>query len=120
MLSLGLGQDAHIYREKPVEERVRIAQYWQTAWTFASRIPGAAFCTTRNPRAPDKPYAGIVPEEDRAGDCIFVADGGRVLFVLRKLEGKPYYTLIGEYYIHGIMYGVPLGVQNENFYKSVI
>ncbi|RWA11758.1 hypothetical protein EKO27_g3340 [Xylaria grammica] len=101
-------------RKKSVEAHVRITQYWQTAWAFANRIPGAAFCTTRNSREPGKPYAGIVPGEAKTGDRIFVPNGGKVPFVLRKVEGKPYYTLIGECCIHGIMYSAPSvqGVKN--------
>ncbi|KAH7471296.1 hypothetical protein BFJ68_g17561 [Fusarium oxysporum] len=117
ILSLGLDEDAHEYTKKPAEAQARIMQYWQTAWTFMSRIPGAALCITRNRRDHDRPYAGIVPGEAKAGDRIFIANGGKVPFVLREVRevrGSTYYKLIGECYIHGIMYGMPSSVQHED------
>lgn len=113
ILGLGLDEDAHQYKRRPAGPQAQIVQYWQTAWAFTSRIPGAAFCTTRNPRRPDRPYAGIVPVEAKRGNCIFIANGGKVPFVLRGVESSPCYTLIGECYIHGIMYGAPPDVQQE-------
>ncbi|KAK3387778.1 hypothetical protein B0H63DRAFT_521799 [Podospora didyma] len=123
VLSLDLSQDAHGYQDKPPDTQTRMMQYWQTAWTFANRIPGAVFCMTRGngttaaakdsltlPNIKDssntnnKRYAGIAPGAARPGDHIFVVNGGKVPLVLRKVTGKPYYRLIGECYIHGIMY----------------
>ncbi|RYO98467.1 hypothetical protein DL763_002203 [Monosporascus cannonballus] len=113
ILSLGLDEDAHEYGKNPAEAQARMTQYWQTAWTFASRIPGAAFCMTHNRGAAGKPYAGIVPGQAKADDSIFIANGGKVPFVLRKVKDTPYYRLIGECYIHGIMYGEAVSVQHE-------
>jgi len=112
VLSLDLSQDAHGYRERPPEVQARMMQYWQTAWTFARRIPAATFCLTRA-GGTDKPYAGIVPGATKPGDRIFIANGGKVPFVLREVPGTPHYQLIGECYIHGIMYGASAGVYTE-------
>ncbi|KAF9768883.1 hypothetical protein IL306_013764 [Fusarium sp. DS 682] len=123
ILSLGLDEDAHEYTKKPAEAQTRIMQYWQTAWTFMSRIPGAAFCTTRNRRDLDRPYVGIIPGEAKTGDRIFIANGGKVPFVLREVQevsGSAYYKLIGECYIHGIMYGIPSSVQHEDTIRVLI
>ncbi|KAK0721812.1 hypothetical protein B0T26DRAFT_623839, partial [Lasiosphaeria miniovina] len=49
-------------------------------------------------------YVGMVPDGATAGDKIVVLPGGRVPFVLRRL-GSGRYRLVGEFYVHGMMYG---------------
>ncbi|KAI8623637.1 HET-domain-containing protein [Xylariaceae sp. FL1651] len=58
-------------------------------------------------------YLGWVPDVARVGDCIFVAVGADVPLVVRPVSDKTY-KLIGECYIHGVMYGEAL----KNGYKE--
>lgn len=50
-----------------------------------------------------KLFMGLGPEDLAAGDEIHVLSGASVPFVLRK-KGENY-RLIGEAYVHGLMYG---------------
>jgi hypothetical protein len=56
-----------------------------------------------------------VPSDAQIGDEVCVFSGGAVPFVLRKnhgKEGEVVYQLVGEGYIHGIMYGEALGFRH--------
>jgi hypothetical protein len=106
---LELHQDARKYKENATPEALDLTvRFWQTAAAFTGRIPSAAFFTTKK-----KKYAGIAPGAAQPGDIIFIADGGKVPFILRKKPPTKHYTLIGESYIHGIMYSPPPDVENE-------
>ena len=48
---------------------------------------------------------GLVPGAARTGDVLFIAHGMKVPLVLRKKSfWTANYTLIGECYVHGLMY----------------
>lgn len=47
------------------------------------------------------------PMEPRTVTASSLPNGGNVPFVLRRVEGTEYHKLIGECYVHGIMYGSP-------------
>lgn len=98
ILSLELDQKAKRYAEMPQQAQRRLGQYWQTAKAFTNRIPGAAYCAT------EKGYVGIVPGNAQTGDKIFIAHEAAVPFVVRAKQETHYYELIGECYIHGLMY----------------
>ncbi|RSL66231.1 hypothetical protein CEP51_012856 [Fusarium floridanum] len=85
-------------KRSPEEDKV-VKQYWQTSQAFMNRISKAVFCRT------EKGYAGLVPGGSQKGDEICIFGGGKTPFVLRKRIGEEY-TLVGECYIHGLMYGV--------------
>jgi hypothetical protein len=57
-------------------------------------------------------FLGQVPLETQKGDEICILLGMKVPFVMRKLEGwetgRTAYRLVGECYIHGLMYGEAL------------
>jgi hypothetical protein len=56
------------------------------------------FCLTK------KGYIGLAPLNAAEGDVVAVLNGGRVPFILRRLEnGK--FQLVGEAYVHGLMRG---------------
>ncbi|KAI8725563.1 HET domain-containing protein [Fusarium sp. LHS14.1] len=84
-------------KRSPEEDRV-VKQYWQTSQAFMNRISKAIFCRT------EKGYAGLVPGGSQQGDEICTFGGGKAPFVLRKHIGAEY-TLLGECYMHGLMYG---------------
>jgi hypothetical protein len=64
---------------------------------MARSIRGRCFAVT------DKGYAGLVPTKTKVGDTVCILRGFAVPFILR--EKRPYYTLIGDCYIHGMMQG---------------
>jgi hypothetical protein len=82
-----------------------IANYQRTAVAFSKRMSGAVFCVT------ESGYAGLLPASVAVGDEICLLHGGAVPFVLRKRNCS--YLLIGECYIHGIMYGEALATAEE-------
>jgi hypothetical protein len=93
------GQDASGITERPRESQKLWMDYWQTAKAFLDLIPGAKYCTTRGS------YVGIVPGATEPGDRIFIPHGSAVPFVIRPGQGTTgYHKLIGECYIHGLMY----------------
>jgi hypothetical protein len=53
---------------------------------------------------------GLVPEQTRTQDSIFIIKGVEVPFVLRKVEsGKEEYGLVGDAYVQGVMEGEIVG-----------
>ncbi|KAK1993787.1 hypothetical protein LX36DRAFT_585648 [Colletotrichum falcatum] len=57
-------------------------------------------------------WIGFGPDTMRKGDVIAVLSGGDVPFVLRPIQDG-HYTLIGECYVEGIMYGEMVKAQME-------
>jgi hypothetical protein len=52
-------------------------------------------------------YIGVGDVTLQADDLVCVLFGGKVPFILRKMEG--HYRFVGECYLHGIMFGEALG-----------
>lgn len=102
VLDVHPGQDGSEFENRPAEARDAIVQFWTTVSAFMQRIPGAAVCTT------GKGYAGIFPGQVEPDDKIFLPRGSKVPFVLRRFNDiesqEKHYRLIGECYVHGIMY----------------
>lgn len=48
-------------------------------------------------------YIGLVPRLSSVGDCIVLAKGGKVPFVLKRQDER--WRMVGECYVHGIMRG---------------
>ena len=63
-----------------------------------------SFCSTAAGRI------GLVPGTAKAGDVICVLYGGRVPYVLRPCKNG-YYVLVGECYVHGLMDGEAMDVE---------
>jgi hypothetical protein len=101
------------FLQKPRDSRVRSWKYWTTAATFAKRLCDGRFFVTK------KGYVGFAPHDAAIGDEICVFYGAAVPFVLRKSwRSGSAYKLIGECYIHGIMYGEALsfeGIQERSY-----
>lgn len=57
-------------------------------------------------------YMGLGPPSTRPGDLVCVLLGGKTPYVLRP-DGKGYYRLIGECYLHGQMYRSMDGIDND-------
>lgn len=106
-------QDARVYLGKSARSRRIIEQFWQTSSVFMQHIPEAAAGITA------KGYAGIVPGETSPGDTIFIPHDSKIPFVLRKKPNSGYHELIGECYIHKLMYHdgrTPVGVKDDIVY----
>lgn len=107
ILDLDLGQNAWKYKqETSPESQRRLMQFWETVVAFVDNIPRAVFATTKNR------YAGIIPGAAQPGDKIFIADGAKVPFIISRsarvtTRETVHYRLVGECYIHGIMYSPP-------------
>ncbi|KAM6513770.1 hypothetical protein FALCPG4_014985 [Fusarium falciforme] len=50
-------------------------------------------------------YMGLVPLESQEGDVVMAVLGARVPFVFRPVESSREFRVVGECYIHGVMYG---------------
>ena len=54
----------------------------------------------------DNGFMGIAPLNIESGDLVYILDGAKVPFALKPANTKPtHFKLLGECYIHGIMYG---------------
>jgi hypothetical protein len=84
------------FKESPDERNVTW-KYWRTAAAFLKRLSNGRFFVT------DRGYIGVGPDETSVGDQVCVFAGGRVPFLLQ--EKYTTHCLIGECYVHGIMYG---------------
>lgn len=68
------------------------------AFEFMMTTDRQAFLSTEG-------YVGIVPITAQSGDEIMFLPGSPVPFVFRKMDQPGEYKLVGEAYVHGIMYG---------------
>lgn len=112
--SISFDDDVMSFHDKSLQTQELLLKYWQTAAAFANRIGDGVFCITK------RGYAGMVPGSTLVGDKIVVMDGGKVPFVMRRHRGQNTvdWGLVGECYIHGMMYGEALsfeGVADQEF-----
>jgi hypothetical protein len=68
-------------------------------------------CNNRKIFRTGREYIGLGPRALQDGDGIWILFGAKMPFVLRA-KGK-HYQLVGECYIHGIMYGEAMTEVNE-------
>ena len=82
--------------------------YRELRIAFEAAVRGRKFSTT------GKRYMGLFPRGTRAGDEIFVLSVGIfVPFTVRRVEGESgLFQLIGECYVHGIMDGEVLSMED--------
>ncbi|KAK3377477.1 hypothetical protein B0H63DRAFT_546897 [Podospora didyma] len=77
-----------------------------TATAFSVRLSVAKSCVT------ELGYIGLVPHDAEVGDTVIILDGAAVPFIMRKRDKKAEDTLpnilMGECYLHRIMYGEAL------------
>ncbi|KAF7945151.1 hypothetical protein EAE96_009930 [Botrytis aclada] len=50
-------------------------------------------------------WIGLVPMDAQIGDQLFLLEGGKLPYILRRMEGTEKYKIIGDCYVHGIMDG---------------
>lgn len=97
-------QDAAVYESKPRHVQEVVSQYWQTASALSKRMGGYKFAVTK------RGYAGLVPIVANTGDKVILFHGGKVPFLLR--DNGDHFALVGECYIHGIMHGEGLALED--------
>ncbi|KAF2001247.1 hypothetical protein P154DRAFT_534096 [Amniculicola lignicola CBS 123094] len=103
-------QDIVNLLQQPKHKREKSWKYWTTAAAFMKRLSDGRFFVT------ERGYVGVGPPETKVGDRIIVFHGGAVPFLVSGgLDGI---ILVGEAYVHGIMYGE--GLAFEGVKKGVI
>ena len=87
----------------------------------ATRALGRKLCIT------SRGYIGLVPPFAEVGDAVFLIRGAQVPFVLRIVEGplssegsRVLCHLVGEAYVHGLMYGDVVGLGGEGLETQVL
>ena len=75
------------------------------------RVATARALTNRRIGRTEKGYLGVMPRGAQHGDRVVVLHGGHVPFVIRPY-GPDAYQLIGECYVHGIMKGEVMKMQD--------
>ncbi len=94
-----------------VEELENICnESYQFSQIFAGYAPGRKFGVTQDLRM------GMFPESAQLGDLIFAPSGSNIPFVFRKAKNGCY-ALVGECYVHGLMYGE--AAQEEDWEEKI-
>ena len=65
--------------------------------------------------ATNRGYIGLGPAEMQKGDHVYILSGGKVPYLLRPVSGpRPRtFELVGDCYLHGIMYGEAAGTDED-------
>ncbi|KAI8631198.1 heterokaryon incompatibility protein-domain-containing protein [Xylariaceae sp. FL1651] len=61
-------------------------------------------------------YLGIAPQTLQLGDEVWILSGADTPYVLRKMKSEEGWQVIGEAYVHGIMYGEAANAQFQDLY----
>ncbi|KAI3318140.1 hypothetical protein HD806DRAFT_549483 [Xylariaceae sp. AK1471] len=91
-------QYAMVVRQALVDSHRKQSERYIAA--LQGTVPGWRFVVT------EKGYVGVAPNLAQIGDVIAILKGGSVPFILRKsVESLGAFRLVGDCYIHGIMHG---------------
>lgn len=82
-----------------------ISAYWTGERTTQFRTQWGSTGAGRKLFLTTRGHVGIGPARMSTADVIIIAYGGRTPYVLRPIPDTPEYTLLGECYIYGFMYG---------------
>jgi len=63
-------------------------------------------------------YIGLASSKALPTDIICILFGASLPYILRKTERDGYYVLVGEAYVHGLMYGRAIEMLNEGRFKQ--
>ncbi len=90
-------------------------QWDSFGWSFRRAIEGRKLMTT------EKGYIGLVPNHVRRGDLLCILFGGKCPVILRKMNDPhrddPYYIVLGESYVHGLMFGEGMDDLDKGLYN---
>ncbi|KAI4161898.1 MAG: hypothetical protein LQ342_004464 [Letrouitia transgressa] len=105
---LDLTQDEPGFRNMFAHERA----FRQTYRRVRERI--YRVCRNRALFVTARGYVGLAPWNVEVGDRVCVLYGGATPFLLRRVEGKDDFGLVGECYVYGIMGGEALQLRGGN------
>ena len=88
--------------------------YREMQIAFKAAVRSRRFCIT------SKGYMGLFPRGTQLGDQICVFMGAPLPFVLRLQENSDSYLLIGECYVHGLMEGETLNMEDMKVEEIII
>ena len=105
----------------PADILARYGEQPEFATLIATCALGRKLCIT------SRGYIGLVPPFAEVGDAVFLIRGAQVPFVLRTVEGPlssegshVLCHLVGEAYVHGLMYGDVVGLGREGLETQVL
>ncbi|KAK8137441.1 hypothetical protein PG984_002934 [Apiospora sp. TS-2023a] len=110
----------HEWFDQP-EKHSRSSQGWTEYLEAKTGIEEEFLTQERRPVISEKGYLGWGPIDTKVGDLITVLHGAKIPFILRRNEEKANEavvskidcTLMGEAYVHGLMYGEALKAVEE-------
>ena len=105
IMKINTVEDISTFLAQPKKSRDATFKYWLTAAAFIERLGNGRFFITR------RGYVGIAPDSTHIGDSICIVQGASVPFVVRPAKHPGFarvHSLVGETYVHGIMYGEAL------------
>jgi hypothetical protein len=103
------------FLKQPRDDWDKMWKYWHTAVSLARRLGGARFCVTEHG------YAGLGPFGVDVGHEVWVLHGMATPFAVGDVATQPagvvkvgesLKELIGECYLHGLMYGEALDMDD--------
>ena len=91
----------------PRGEVSQVAREYYTSFRIAT-VDRRLFATNRG-------YIGLGPPEMEKGDHVYILSGGNVPYILRPVSGpRPRtFELVGDCYLHGVMYGEAAGTDED-------
>lgn len=95
------------------KNRAAMFRYWQTVSAFSLRLGHGRFITT------SRGYAGLAPSATKPGDMVVIVHGAAVPFIIRGDSEDTESRLVGECYVHGLMNGEALKL-NDVRQQSVL
>ncbi|TGO36479.1 hypothetical protein BHYA_0123g00070 [Botrytis hyacinthi] len=105
-------KSCHLWWESEIEGTPRLGGKQllnaENANSDIMRFHGLVYFATHMRRffiAKEPRWIGLVPMDAQIGDQLFLLEGGKVPYILRRMEGEEEYKIIGDCYVHGIMDG---------------
>jgi hypothetical protein len=98
-------------RIMPDSIRGRVELFWQGQLNglVGAHVLGLAQCAAptyrRKLASSSKGFFALLPEEATVGDQIVLMEGGKLPLIVRRKQPNDPFELIGEAYVHGIMFG---------------
>ncbi|EEU43081.1 uncharacterized protein NECHADRAFT_47029 [Fusarium vanettenii 77-13-4] len=100
----------------PEERTARFPELEARRFPSGSYRGNMAAMDGKKPYLTRKGYVGMCPSHAVEGDQVVIFMGGRILYVLRPLEGSEEFTFVGEAYCDGVMDGEILERAEERLF----